>query len=163
MLIKLERLNYPVHAKASIDALWRALGTMGKRDVEEIIIDLKRSHVLVEISSRNFTTDRAAEFSKLFDFSIIETNPNSVKTFPARVAKPGTLKLYTVTVKVAFTARKPVSIHNSLVLASDDQVAQHQTLLALDLAPDEAIYDITVVEVKGPFRDGQVLTLNSKK
>lgn len=161
MLVRIERLKYPHKYKEAGEALWRAISTVGHNVTDVLISDLKKQPIVVDISSRKFSLDRVAEFTKLFDFSIVDVADGALaEPVPT---ESGTLKLYTVTVKVAFTARNPVNIHTSLILASDKDVAQDKVLTALDLEPDEAIYGISVVEIEGPFYDGQVLTLNSKK
>lgn len=160
MLVRIERLNYPLKSKEASHVLWRAMGSVGHYVTDDLVFELRKQSIVVEISSRNFSLDRVAEFTKLFDFSIVDGN--DVPSEP-EATESEKLKLYTVTVKVAFTAHKLVNIYTSLVLAIAASVAQDKVLTALDLDTNDAIYDINVVEIEGPFYDGQVLTLNLKK
>lgn len=165
MLVRIERLNYPLQSKkAATDALWRAAGCLGKDACEILVTKLHENPINIEIPQRNFSMDRVAEFTQLFDFSIVNVRDDmSSDDTTEVVSESSTLKLYTVTIRIAFNSLTPGRIYTSLILASDEAIAQDQVFFALDLEPDEAIYDISVVEIEGPFHDGQVLTLNSKK
>ena len=164
MLVKLKSLNHPIivtkhwpHGDlptAPILALWSAVGNIGKNVAEQIIRDLYDKPQYVEIPIKNLAADKLVEFAKHFDFSVEDVEEKEP-------AKAGTLKLYSVTVNLRFTARKPVKQYTALVLSSDGKVAEKWVMAALDLGPEERTGNIYVEEMKGPFSNGQILTLNS--
>ena len=164
MLVKLISMNHPIlvtkhwpHGdlpKEPVLALWSAIGNVGKNVAEQIIRDLYNQPQYVEIPIKNLSADKLVEFAKHFDFSIEDVAEKEP-------AKPGTLKLYTVTVNLRFTARKPVKQYTALVLSSTAKVAEAEVMKALNFDPDEHTGNVYVDEVKGPFSNGQVLTLNS--
>ena len=166
MLVKLTRLNNPVVVtkhwplgdipREPILVLWSAVGNIGKNIAEQIIRDLYNKPQYIEIPIKNLAADKLVDFAKHFDFSIEDVAEKEP-------AKAGTLKLYTVTVNLRFTARKPVKQYTALVLSSTAEVAKAGVMTALKFDPDTHTGNVYVDEVKGPFSNGQILTLNSHK
>lgn len=164
MLVKLKSLNHPIvvtkrwpHGdlpKEPILALWSAIGNIGKNVAEQIIRDLYDKPQYVEIPIKNLAADKLVEFAKHFDFSVEDVAEKEP-------AKAGTLKLYTVTVNLRFTARQPVKQYTALVLASSADVAEAEVMAALNFDSNDHLGNVYIDEVKGPFSNGQVLTLNS--
>lgn len=171
MLVKITRLNDPIivtkhwpHGdlpKAPIEALWNAVGSIGRNVAEQIIRDLYDKPQYVEIPIKNFSADKLCEFASHFDFSVEDVGDTVAKN--GDLSTDAKLKLYTVTVNVRFTARKPIKNYTALVLSADANVAEKQVLDALDLEEDERTGNVFVEEVKGPFSNGQILTLNSHR
>lgn len=166
MLVKITRLNDPIivtkhwpHGDLpteSIVVLWSAIGTVGKNVAEQIIRDLYDKPQYVEIPRKNFASDKFVEFGKHFDFSIEDFDDD-------RAESTEPLKLYTVTVPIKFTGRRPINKYTSLVLASDEKIAEERVIN--NLALDSSDYDgpVQVLEIGKPFYNGQILTLNSQK
>lgn len=171
MLVKITRLNHEITVtkhwpngdlpKEPINALWTAVGTIGHDVAEQVIRDIYDKPQYVEIPLKNFSADKLCEFAKHFDFSVEDVGDTKAKN--GDLSTEAKLKLYTVTVNVRFTARKPVKQYTALVLSACRAVAETQVLNALDLGAEERTGAIVVEEMEGPFVNGQILTLNSHR
>lgn len=176
MLVKITRLNDPIIVtkhwpngtlpRAPIMALWSAMGVVSKVVAEQIIRDLYNRPQFVEIARKNFVSDKFVEFGKYFDFSIEDFDDDSdgitVYDDEPDSAESKLLKLYSVTVPVRFTGKKPIHKYTSLVLASNEGIAEKQVIRALGFRDVDFQPPVQVLEIEEPFSDGQVLTLNSQ-
>lgn len=171
MLVKITRLNHEIivtkhwpHGdlpKEPIETLWHAVGTIGKDTAAQIIRDLYDKPQYVEVPLKNFSADKLCEFAKWFDFSVEDVGDTKAKN--GDLSTEPKLRLWTVIVKVRFTAKKPINAYTALVLSATPVIAEEQVLNALNLGPEEQTGNVFVEEVRGPFSDGQILTLNSQR
>ena len=149
----------------AIEVLWSAMGCVGKNVAEQIIRDLYERPQFVEVPRKNFVSDKFVEFGKYFDFSIedFDDDPDGITIYdPEGDHSAKLLKLYTVTVPVKFTGKKPIHKYTALVLASAEEIAEKQVLHALGFGPGDYVDAVQVLEIEEPFHDGDVLTLNSQ-